>query len=324
MSEQRIIITRTLPGDPLGILREAGFDNVWMNREDRNLTRAELLDIVRGAHAVIPFPADAGIDAELFDAAGETLRIVSTYAVGVDNIDLAEAARRGVIVGYTPGAVTEPTADIAWLLMLGAARRAYEGERLMRSGKWMSIAPTLLLGHRLVRRTLLIIGAGRIGSAVARRSIGWEMTVLYTDTARQEAVEAEPINAKRVPLEEGLARADFVSLHTPLTDDTLHLINAQRLGLMKETAILINTSRGSVVDEAALVEALKAGRIAAAGLDVYEHEPKLHPGLAELDNVFLLPHIGSATIDDREWMMEIAVNNVIAALRGERPPHVIA
>jgi glyoxylate reductase len=322
MPDPRIVITRPLPGDPAARFARAGFRNVWINPIDRRLARAELLQAIRGAVAVLATPADTLINHEFFDAAGPQLKIVSNYAVGVDNIDLPEAARRNVIVGHTPNAVTEPTADIAWLLLLGAARRAAEGERLVRSGAWTGVAPLQLLGQRVVRKTLLIIGAGRIGLATARRSIGWEMKVLYHARSRHPEVEAAPIRAQRVSLEDGLRQADFISIHTPLTAETRHLINAERLAMMKPTAILINTSRGAVVDEAALVEALRSKRIAAAGLDVYENEPKLAPALVELDNTFLLPHLGSATVEDRIWMMEIAVDNIIALLRGQESPHV--
>jgi glyoxylate reductase len=320
-TEPRIVITRPIPGDPRKVLADAGFTNVWVNPVDERLPRPDLLKAIPGAHAVLATPADTLINREFFDAAGPQLRIVSNYAVGVDNIDLAEARKRGVLVGHTPNAVTEPTADIAWLLLLGAAKRASEGERLVRGRQWKGVAPQQLLGHRVIGKTLFIIGAGRIGYATAKRSIGWDMNVLYHARSRHEEVERPPINAHRVTLEVGLHEADFVSIHTPLTHETRHLINADRLKLMKRSAILVNTSRGAVVDEAALVEALRSGTIAAAGLDVYEREPALAPGLAELDNTFLLPHLGSATVDDRVWMMEIAVDNIIAALRGQPLPH---
>ena len=323
MSDNRIVITRPLPGDAVGMLREAGFMNVWIYDRDEKIPRRLLLDVVKGAGAVIANPGDADLGAKFFDAAGDQLAIVSNFAVGVDNIDVEEAKRRGIVVGHTPGAVTEPTADITWLLLLGASRRAHEGERLARSGKWTGIGPNDMLGHRVVGRTLFIIGAGRIGQAVARRSIGWSMTVLYHDQSPQQSIEMQPINAKQIPLDEGLTEADFVSLHTPYTPQTHHIIGADHLALMKRNSILINTSRGKCVDEAALVEALKNGRIAAAGLDVYENEPQLHPELAGLDNTFLMPHVGSATHDDRRWMVQIAVDNVIAVLNGEIPPHTV-
>ncbi len=320
MTDARIVVTRPLPGDPAARLREAGFANVHVYPHEDPMTRAELLDVVRGAHAIIATPADVDVNGELFDAAGPQLVIVSNYAVGVDNIDLAEAARRGILVGHTPEATTEPTADIAWLLMLGAARRAHEAGRLARSGAWAGVTPNQLLGHRLVGRTLLIVGAGRIGTATARRATGWSMDVRYVARTVHAEIETAPIHATRVELDEGLGAADFVSVHTPLTDETRHLIDARRLALMKPTAVLVNTARGAVIDEAALVEALKTGRIAAAGLDVYEHEPRMHPALPTLDNAFLLPHIGSATTADRIRMMEMAVDNAVAALRGGTPP----
>lgn len=322
MTDPRIVITRPLPGDPVGLFAKAGFTNVWANPADERLGRPALLKAVAGAEAILATPADVLINAEFFDAAGSQLRIVSNYAVGVDNIDLAEARKRKVIIGHTPNAVTEPTADIAWLLLLGAAKRAHEGERLTRSGHWKGVGPNELLGQRVIGKTLLIIGAGRIGHATARRSIGWNMKVLYHARSVHPEFEQPPLNAGRVSLEEGLCEADFVSIHTPLNAETRHLINARRLAMMKPTAILINTARGAVVDENALVAALKHKRIAAAGLDVYEREPHLAPGLAELDNTFLLPHLGSATVDDRIWMMQLAVDNIIAVLRGGRPPHV--
>lgn len=317
----KIIVTRPLPGDVAGRLKRAGYDGIWINPRDERMSRTALLEAARGARAVLATPADTLINAEFFDAAGPQLLIVSNYAVGVDNIDVAEARRRGIRIGHTPNAVTEPTADIAWLLMLGAAKRAAEGERLVRSGSWTGVAPLQLLGRRMVGKTLLIVGAGRIGYATARRSLGWSMTVLYCARSRHEEFEGEPIRGQRVSLEEGLRRADFVSIHTPLNQQTRHLINRERLALMKPQAILVNTARGAVIDESALVEALREHRIAAAGLDVYEHEPKLAPGLAELDNTFLLPHLGSATTEDRTWMMELAADNIIAALRGEPIPH---
>jgi glyoxylate reductase len=321
MPSPRIIITRPLPGDPVVRFGRAGFDNIWVNPIDQRLARPELLQVIRGADAVLATPADVLINAEFFEVAGPQLRIVSNYAVGVDNIDLSEARRRNVIVGHTPNAVTEPTADIAWLLLLGAAKRAHEGDRLVHSGSWKGVGPNELLGQRVVGKTLMILGAGRIGLAMARRSIGWNMRVIYHARTQHPAFEAPPINASRVGLEEGLRQADFVSVHTPLNAETRHLMNAQRLAMMKPTAILINTSRGAVIDEQALVAALRNRTIAAAGLDVYEREPVLADGLAQLDNAYLLPHLGSATVDDRIWMMELAVDNIIAVLRGQKPPH---
>lgn len=321
MPTHRIVITRALPGDPLGKLRRHGIDaDVWVSPHDRKLEPRELADAAAGAHAILTTPRDV-VDAALLAAAGAQLKIVSNYAVGVDNIDLAAARSRGVIVGHTPNAVTEPTADIAWLLLLGATRRAFEGERLVRGGQWQGVSPDGLLGMSLVEKTLLIVGAGRIGLATAQRSIGWRMKVLYVARSRHEEFERAPINAEHVTLEEGLRHADFISLHTPLTPETRHFIDASKLALMKPTAVLVNTARGAVVDEAALVDALRRRAIFAAGLDVFEKEPQLQPGLAELPNVFLLPHLGSATVEDREAMTSLAVANIAAALKGEPVPH---
>jgi glyoxylate reductase len=321
MSRFRIVITRRLPADPVGKLRQSGLDaDIQMNPDDRRLEPAELDTMVSGAHAILTTPRDV-VNSQVLDAAGGQLVIVSNYAVGVDNIDLAAAKQRRVIVGHTPNAVTEPTADIAWLLLLGAARRASEGESLVRSGSWTGVSPNQLLGLSLINKTLLIVGAGRIGLAVARRSLGWSMRVLYVARSRHEEFERPPLNADQVTLEEGLQEADFVSVHTPLSPQTRHLINAERLSLMKPTAVLVNTARGAVIDEAALVEALRSKLIFAAGLDVFENEPRLHPDLAKLPNVFLLPHLGSATVEDREGMTRLAVNNIIAALKGEPVPH---
>lgn len=317
---RRIVITRPLPGDPVGIFSNAGFDDVWVNPQDVGLTRSELLESVKGAHAVIDTPFDTNINAEFFDAAGKQLVIVSNYAVGVDNVDLVEAAKRGIIVGNTPGPVTEPTADAAWMLLLAAARRAREGLDLARSGNWKGVRPFDPPGKRIIGKTLLIIGPGRIGSAVARRAIGWDMQILYYARSQHANIESSPINAKRVTLEDGLKQADFVSIHCPATDETKHLINAERLAMMKNTAVLINTARGSVVDENALVKALQSKTIFAAGLDVFENEPVIHPGLVEADNAFLYPHWGSSTDEDRNWMTQIATDNVIAALTGKPVP----
>jgi glyoxylate reductase len=317
----RIVLTRPLPGEPLDTFAAAGLPNVWVNPRDERLSRVDLLDAVRDASAVIATPADVQINAEFFDVAGDQLVIVSNYAVGVDNIDLDEAGRRRITIGHTPHAVTEPTADAAWLLMLAACRRAREGLDLARSGRWKGVKPLDPAGKRMIGKTLLIVGAGRIGHAVARRATGWDLTILYNARSRHPEFEDPPILGRRVALEEGLAEADFVTVHTPLTEQTRHLINAQRLALMKPSAVLVNTSRGSVVDEAALAEALARKTIFAAGLDVFENEPAIHPDLIGLDNVFLLPHWGSTTDEDRAWMTEMAVNNVIAALKGEPVPN---
>lgn len=320
----RILITRQLPGDAVAMtaarLAVRGADvEIVVNPHDRRLEPDELRSMVAGVRGVLTTPRDR-VDATVLDAAGPSLRVVSNYATGTDNIDLDACIARGVRVGNTPDSVVEPTADIAWLLILGAARRAFEGERLVRSGQWRGVAPGELLGMRLLGKTLLVVGAGKIGLATARRALGWDMRVLYVARSDHPEFEAPPIGARRVELDTGLAEADVVTIHTPLTPQTRHLIDARRLALMKPTAILVNTARGAVIDETALVEALRLGRPRAAGLDVFEHEPQVAAGLVELPNVFVLPHLGSATEEDRVWMTEQAVENLVAGVLGEPLP----
>jgi glyoxylate reductase len=260
------------------------------------------------------------VDAEFLDAAGPALRVVANFAVGYDNIDLAACTARGVRATNTPGVLTDATADIAWTLILACARHAIVGDRLVRSGQWRGWAPTQLLGLQLAGATLGVVGAGRIGTAVARRGLGFGMQVVYY--ARREMPEIERVaDARRVELAALLSSSDVVSLHVPLTPRTKHLIDRPQLDLMKRTAVLINTARGPVVNEAALVEALRERRLAGAGFDVYEHEPRLTPGLAALDNVVVLPHLGSGTVATREKMSRMTAENIIAVLEGRQPPN---
>jgi glyoxylate reductase len=244
--------------------------------------------------------------------------VVANMAVGYDNIDVGAARERGVVVTNTPGVLDETTADVAFMLMLAAARRLGEGERLLRAGKWEWWGPKQLRGIDVWGKKLGIVGLGRIGRAVARRGRGFGMEILYHNRSRKEVAEKE-LGARYLDLDDLLRESDFVSIHTPLTDATRHLIGERELGLMQDTAVLINTSRGPVVDEAALAEALEGGRIFAAGLDVYEEEPKVHPKLLELEKAVLAPHIGSATIETRDRMATLAAENLAAVLRGEKP-----
>jgi len=281
-------------------------------------TPEELRGFVKGADAIVSWVSER-IDDPVLDAAGAHLKVVANFAVGVDNIDLAACAKRRVIVTNTPDAVTEGTADMAWALMLAAARRLSHGDRFARSGAWAKhgvLGPAEFLGQAIARRTLLIVGAGRIGYATALRSVGWGMKVLYVARSPKPNFEFAPVNARRVELEEGLPQADFISIHTPLTDETRHLINARRLALLKPTAILVNTSRGPVIDEAALARALRDGRLFGAGLDVFEKEPAVHQDLIGLDNIVMAPHMGSASVDSRRAMTELCAANVRAVLSG--------
>jgi glyoxylate reductase len=300
---EKILVTREIPESGLRLLAEFDLTVLF----ERPPTRDELLEAVRGASGVLS-TATEKIDGEVMDAAGEDLRVVANMAVGYDNIDVEAARERGVIVTNTPGVLDETTADAAFILMLAAARRLGEGERLLRAGEWEWWGP----------KQLRLVGLGRIGQAVARRAKGFGMAVLYHNRSRSEEAEKE-LGAQYFDLDDLLRESDFVSIHTPLTDETRHMIGERELGLMRQTAVLVNTSRGPVVDEAALAEALAEGRIFAAGLDVYEEEPRVHPKLLELENAVLAPHIGSATIETRDGMATLAAENLAAVLRGGQP-----
>lgn len=287
--------------------------------------RKEVLSFIKGADVVVAMFTDR-VDEEFLDAAGPQLKAICHYAVGYDNIDLEACKARNVVVTNIPHAVTEGTADLAWTLIMAVARRLIEADRYARSPQYPQNGPLGMaefLGMDLTGRTLLIVGAGRIGYATALRSIGWGMKILYVARSRHPEFEFAPLAAERIDLDQGLAQADVVSIHTPLTDETRHLINAQRLALMKPTAILVNTARGPIIDEAALVEALKEKRIWGAGLDVFENEPTLHPGLIEAQNATLTPHIGSGEERYRRMMTAICFENVRAVLENAAPPNAI-
>ena len=305
------------------LLREA-FELLG-NVEDRALPREALLAGAAGVDAMLCTPADR-VDAEVMDVAGSSLRVISNYAVGYDNIDIPAATARGILVTNTPGVLTETTADLAWALILGAARRVAEGDALVRRGDFHGIFPTFMLGHDVNGKTLGIVGMGRIGMAVARRAVGFDMPVLYTRRSGSVAAELVPPGAswqRCEALGELLDAADIVSVHVPLSPATRHLIGAPELALMRPGSVFVNTSRGAVVDEVALVDALRTGPLGAAGLDVYEDEPRLSPGLTDLPNTVLLPHVGSATIETRSRMAELAARNAIAAVCGRPVPHVV-
>jgi glyoxylate reductase len=310
-----IFITRYLPQPAIDRLTGAGHQ-VALNPDDRNLSQAELIAHLQGCAGVVSNLADR-IDGTLLDACPE-LRAVAQVAVGFNNIDVGSCTRHRVGVSNTPDVLTNATAEVAWALIYACARRTGEAERFLRAGKWEGWGPRQFLGRDIVGKTLGIIGAGRIGQQVARMSRSMAMPLMYFNRSANDVMEKE-LDATRVFLDELLGVSDFISIHTPLTAETRHLIGKAQLAQMKPTAILINTSRGAVIDEAALVEALRERRILAAGLDVYEEEPKLAAGLMELDNVVLLPHIGSATVETREKMALLAVDNMIAMLAGRKP-----
>lgn len=288
-----VAVTRPTPG-PIQV------EDAVVRVLDRGASRADLLSFVHGAHVIISMFSNR-VDAELLDAAGPQLRGVCNHAVGVDNIDVDLCRSRGITVTNTPDTVTEGTANLALMLMLAVARRLTEAQRFARTGDWHRHGPLGMdefLGLDLCGRTLLIVGAGRIGYALACRARVLGMRIAYVARTAHADFEISPLAAQRVGLDDGLAEADVVSFHTPLTPETRHLLSARRIALLKPTAIVINTARGPVIDEAALAEALAAKRIWGAGLDVFEHEPAIHPGLATLDNTVLTPHIGSA---ERRW-----------------------
>ncbi|MBU2604071.1 MAG: D-glycerate dehydrogenase [Actinobacteria bacterium] len=318
-----LFLTRRIPEPGPTLLR--GSFTVCGGDEDRDLTGADLLDGVRGAAAVLCTLRER-IDAAVLDAAGSSLRVVSNYAVGYDNIDVAAATERGILVTNTPGVLTDATADLTWALILAAARRVVEGDRMVRSGAFQGWAPTMLLGADVAGATLGIVGMGQIGRAVARRAAGFSMPVVYTRRSGPLKLEETPAGVEWrycSDLDDLLREADIISVHVPLTEGTRHLLGARELALVRPGVVLVNTARGPVVHEEALVEALRAGPLGAAGLDVYEDEPAIHPGLVGLENVVLLPHLGSATHAARGRMAELAARNAIAALSGKRVPHPV-
>ena len=310
---EKVLVTRMIPDAGLRLLRD--FDVAVL--AEGPPAREELLEAARGAAGILSTVTET-VDAELMDAAGEDLKVVANMAVGYDNIDLDAAGERDVVVTNTPEVLNETTADTAFMLLLAAARRLGEAERLLRSGGWDAWGPMQLTGPDVWGKKLGIVGFGRIGQAVARRAQGFDMDVLYHDKYRNESAENE-IGVRYVELDELLRTCDFISVHTPLTPETRHLIGRGELDLMRPTGVLVNSSRGPVVDEAALADALEEGIMFAAGLDVYEEEPKVHPKLLGLENVVLAPHIGSASIETRDRMAELAAENLVAVLRGEEP-----
>ena len=323
MAVPRVCVTRQIPQAGIDLIVAEGFE-LQYNSEDRPLAREELLDYLSGVDGAVTMLHDR-VDAEAIDAA-VGIKVFSNYAVGFNNIDLETCRARGIRVTNTPEVLTDATADTAMTLLLATARRVVETDRFLRAGKWNGWSPMLFLGADVSGRTLGIIGPGRIGAATAERAaFGFKMKVLYTcgDAPPPPEEWEKSVGARHVDLDTLLAESDFVSIHCPLDENTNHLIGERELAQMKSSAILINTARGPIVDEAALVEALKTGKIAGAGLDVFEEEPAIVPGLVDLPNTVLLPHLGSATVQTRADMATLAARNLIAVIRGEEPPRAV-
>jgi glyoxylate reductase len=311
-----ILISRSLPAEAIARARSRA--EVDVNEVDAPLPRTELIRRLHGRQGLVCMISDA-IDEELLTACPD-LKVASNVAVGFNNIDVAAATRHGVVVTNTPDVLTETTADFAWTLLMAIARRVVEADRYVRDGKFKQWEYMLLLGGDIYGKTLGIVGFGRIGRAMARRAQGFGMRVLYQDAAAADPATERELRASRADIATLLKESDFVTLHTPLLPETRHLINAQSLRTMKKTAYLVNASRGPVVDEAALAHALTEGWIAGAGIDVFEEEPQVHPGLMALSNVVLAPHIGSASSETRLQMANLAVDNCLAVLEGRTPP----
>ena len=313
-----MIITRKLPETIETRMMEL-FDT-RLNDGDKPMSKAELIEAVKTAEILVPTLTDR-IDASVLAHAGPELKLIANYGTGIDHIDVEAAYARGITITNTPGVLTDDTADMTMALILGVSRRLAEGERLARSGEWDGWSPTGMLGHRITGKRLGILGMGRIGTAVARRSRGFGLSIHYHNRRRvHESVENELEATYWESLDQMLARMDIISVNCPHTPATFHLLSARRLKLLRPEAIVVNTSRGEVIDEAALTRMLRAKKVAGAGLDVFEHEPAINPKLRELDNVVLLPHMSSATIEGRLDMGEKVVINIKTFADGHRPP----
>ncbi len=317
-SKPLVVVTRKLP-DVIET-RMMELFNVKLNLDDHPLSQAELIEAVKIADVLVPTVTDR-IDSGVLAQAGEKLRLIASFGTGVDHIDLATARQRGITVTNTPGVLTEDTADMTMALILATARRVSEGERLIRSNKWQGWGPMSMLGHRIYGKRLGIIGMGRIGQAVARRAKGFGLSVHYHNRRRVTASVEQALEATYwESLDQMLARMDIVSVNCPHTPATYHLLSARRLKLLQKHVYIVNTARGEVVDENALTRMLDKNEIAGAGLDVFEHEPALNPKLLKLDNVVLLPHMGSATIEGRTDMGEKVIINIKTFVDGHKPP----
>lgn len=313
-----VFVTRRIPEPGLDLLRKKC--EIEINPHDRVLSKTEIINGLKEKNGLLCLLTDP-IDREVISSEPK-LKMIASYAVGHNNIDIQAATEKNIPVSNTPGVLTDTTAEMAWALIFSVARRIVEGDKYTRAGRFKGWGPMLMLGQDVTNKTLGIIGAGRIGTAVALKSKGFNMNVLYIDNRVNEILETE-LGAKKVDLTELLKKSDYISLHVPLIDSTYHLISEKELKIMKDSAVLINTSRGPVVDEKALVKALQGKWIFGAGLDVYEHEPKISEELKKLDNVVLQPHSASATFETRTKMAIMAAENMIAGLKGEIPPNCV-
>lgn len=316
----KIVVTGKIPAGGLARLKADHDVLAWESEEA--ISRSELLQMVAGADAIVSLLTEK-IDAELLAAAGSQLKSVSNVAVGYNNIDVPACEAAGVLVTNTPGVLTEATADIAMALILMSTRRLGEGERVIRAQQPWQWGMFYMLGLGLQGRQLGIVGMGQIGIATARRAKAFGMNIAYTRRAPLESDVEKDLAAKFMSMDELIESSDVLSIHCPYSPATHHLISENQLARMKPSAFLINTARGPIVDEQALVDALKAGKIAGAGLDVFEHEPKVNPGLLELDNAVLIPHLGSATVETRAAMADIAATNALAILAGKTAPNLV-
>lgn len=315
----KVAFTYEIPEIAEKILLNEGFD-VWVNREDRTLTHEEIIELAKKNDALVTLLSDR-IDEEVINAGKDKLKVISNYAVGYNNIDVGAAKEAGIFVTNTPGVLSDATADLAWALLFAVARKIIESDKFVREGKFIGWRPKLFLGYDIKGKTLGIIGMGRIGKEMAKRAKGFEMNVLYNKRNKLSEREEKELGVKYATLEELVKISDYISLHTPLTDETYHLLDEKEFSMMKPNVIIINTARGPVINEKVLIKYLKEGKIAGAGLDVYEEEPKVPQELIELDNVVLTPHTGSATYETRDNMAKMVAENVISALKGEVPPN---
>ncbi len=314
-----VYLTKVVPEEGVNILRQVS-DNIEVNEDNHTLTKEEMIKAAETHDALMVHYVDV-VDEEVLERA-KNVKVIATYAVGTDNIDLETATRLGIPIGNTPGVLSDATSEMAWALLFGSARRIVEADNYVRDGRFKFWYPMLMVGVNLTGKTLGIVGAGKIGTAMALKSRGFNMKILYTDIRSNEVLEHE-LSARRVSLDELLKSSDFVSLHVPLLPETHNLINEQKLALMKPDSYLINTARGQVVDEQALITALKEKRIAGAALDVHPNEPDVNPGFFELSNVVLSPHVASGTIETKRDMSIMAAEIIVAGLKGEVPPNLV-